>query len=277
MENNINSTSHLSVPNLSIKLEELRNSLRPGQQQLASWTAGKMAISAVPGAGKSHSLAVAAAMMIAQYRLHPRKQLIIVTYTRSAAAGIKAKIKERLKELKIPQTGFMVQTLHGLALNIATRNPDLSQLNLETSTVIIPTPSHRVIRSSVEKWISGNPRRYQLLLEGAEFDGEETERLRRQSVLRTEVLPKLAHTIIREAKSSGLNPEKVWELSDYSQEHYQILAIAAGLYEQYQIVMRSLDFIDYDDMILGALNVIENPKIRQVWQQQIFADRKSVV
>ena len=151
MENNINSTSHLSVPNLSIKLEELRNSLRPGQQQLASWTAGKMAISAVPGAGKSHSLAVAAAMMIAQYRLHPRKQLIIVTYTRSAAAGIKAKIKERLKELKIPQTGFMVQTLHGLALNIATRNPDLSQLNLETSTVIIPTPSHRVIRSSVEK------------------------------------------------------------------------------------------------------------------------------
>ncbi|EAM49773.1 ATP-dependent helicase [Crocosphaera watsonii WH 8501] len=271
MENNINSTSHLSVPNLSIKLEELRNSLRPGQQQLASWTAGKMAISAVPGAGKSHSLAVAAAMMIAQYRLHPRKQLIIVTYTRSAAAGIKAKIKERLKELKIPQTGFMVQTLHGLALNIATRNPDLSQLNLETSTVIIPTPSHRVIRSSVEKWISGNPRRYQLLLEGAEFDGEETERLRRQSVLRTEVLPKLAHTIIREAKSSGLNPEKVWELSDYSQEHYQILAIAAGLYEQYQIVMRSLDFIDYDDMILGALNVIENPKIRQVWQQQIFA------
>ncbi|MGK7880131.1 MAG: ATP-dependent helicase [Crocosphaera sp.] len=259
------------MTNLSIKLEELRDSLRPGQQQLASWTGGKMAISAVPGAGKSHSLAVAAAMMIAKYKLHPRNQLIIVTYTRSAAAGIKAKIKERLKELKIPQTGFMVQTLHGLALNIATRNPDLSQLNLETSTVIIPTPSHRVIRSSVEHWISSNPRRYQLLLEGAEFDGEETEKLRRQSVLRTEVLPKLAHTIIREAKSSGLRPEKVWELSHYSQEHYDILAVGAGLYEQYQTVMRSLDFIDYDDMILGSLNVLENPKIRQVWQQQIFA------
>ncbi|MGK7884087.1 MAG: ATP-dependent helicase [Crocosphaera sp.] len=267
----MNLTSNASVANLSIKLEELRNSLRPGQQQLASWTGGKMAISAVPGAGKSHSLAVAAAMMIAKYQLHPRNQLIIVTYTRSAAAGIKAKIKERLKELKIPQTGFMVQTLHGLALNIATRNPDLSQLNLETSTVIIPTPSHRVIRSSVERWISGNPRRYQILLEGAEFDGEETEKLRRQSVLRTEVLPKLAHTIIREAKSSGLRPEKVWELSHYSQEHYDILAVGAGLYEQYQTVMRSLDFIDYDDMILGALNVLENQKIRQVWQQQIFA------
>ncbi|MDJ0844800.1 ATP-dependent helicase [Crocosphaera sp.] len=271
MENNINLTSNSPLSTLSIKLEELRNSLRPGQQQLGSWEGGKMAISAVPGAGKSHSLAVAAAMMIARYQLHPRNQLVIVTYTRSAAAGIKAKIKERLKDLKIPQTGFMVQTLHGLALNIATRHPELSQLNLDTSTVIIPTPSHRVIRSSVEKWITRNPRRYQLLLEGVEFDGEETERLRRQSVLRTEVLPKLAHTIIREAKSSGLTPDKVWELSHYSQEDYNIFAIGAGLYEQYQMVMRSLEFIDYDDMILGALNVLKNPKIREIWQQQIFA------
>ncbi len=271
MEKNLNSTSNASLANLFIKLNQLRDSLRPGQQQLGHWEGGKMAISAVPGAGKSHSLAVAAAMLIARYQLHPRNQLIIVTYTRSAAAGIKAKIKERLKELKIPQTGFMVQTLHGLALNIATRHPELSQLNLDTSTVIIPTPSHRVIRRAVENWIIRNPRRYQLLLEGAEFDGEETERLRRQSVLRTEVLPKLAHTIIREAKSSGLTPEKVWELSHYAQESYDILAVGAGLYEQYQTVMRSLDFIDYDDMILGALNILENVKIKQVWQQQIFA------
>ena len=256
---------------LAIKLDELRKSLRPGQQQLGSWQRGKMAISAVPGAGKSHSLAVAAAMMIARYKLHPKKQLIIVTYTRSATAGIKAKIKECLKDLKIPQTGFMVQTLHGLALNIATRHPDLSRLNLETSTVIIPTPSHRVIRTCVEKWINNHPRRYQILLEGAEFDGEETERLRRQSVLRTEVLPQLAHTIIREAKSSGLTPDQVWELSHYASDPYEILAIAAGLYEQYQIVMRSLDFIDYDDMILGALNVLDDSKIRGLWQQQIFA------
>ncbi len=271
METNINLTSNSSLSTLSIKLDQLRESLRPGQQQLGSWEGGKMAISAVPGAGKSHSLAVAAAMMIARYQLHPRNQLIIVTYTRSAAAGIKAKIKERLKDLKIPQTGFMVQTLHGLALNIASRHPDLSQLNLDTSTVIIPTPSHRVIRTAVEKWIIRNPRRYQILLEGGEFDGEETERLRRQSVLRTEVLPKLAHTIIREAKSSGLTPGKVWELSHYAQDNYNILAIGAGLYEQYQTVMRSLDFIDYDDMILGALTVLNNLQVRQLWQQQIFA------
>ncbi len=260
--------SDLTLPE---KLQKLSNNLRSGQRQLADWGGGQMGISAVPGAGKSHSLAVAAAIVIGRYKLHPRKQLIIVTYTRSAAAGIKAKIKERLKELRLPQTGFMVQTLHGLALNISSRYPDLSQLNLETATVVIPTPSHRIIRSSVEQWIKANPRRYQVLLEGLQFDGEETERLRRQSVLRTEVLPKLAHIIVREAKSSGLSPQQVAQFSEYSTDFYNILGIGSGLYEQYEKVMRIQNFIDYDDMILASLRVLEDQNIRHRWQHETFA------
>ncbi|MCA1994619.1 MAG: ATP-dependent helicase, partial [Coleofasciculus sp. S288] len=44
-----------------------------------------------------------------------------------------------------------------------------------------------------------------------------------------------------------------------------------GLYEQYQAVARSRDFIDYDDMILAALRVLENDAVRQLWQNQFFA------
>ncbi|YAI82386.1 MAG: ATP-dependent helicase [cyanobacterium endosymbiont of Rhopalodia sterrenbergii] len=253
------------------KLQQLRNSLRTGQKQLADWERGEMAISAVPGAGKSYSLAVAATIMIGRYKLHSKKQLIIVTYTRSAAASIKAKIKKCLKKLRLSQTGFTVQTLHGLALNIASRNPQLSQLNLDTATIVIPTPSHRIIRTSVEEWISANHHQYQVLLQGFQFDGEETEKLRRQSVLRTEVLPKLAHIIIREAKSSGLSPQEVARFSEYSADHYNILGVGAGLYKQYEKVMQSLNFIDYDDITLASLRVLENTNIRNRLQQEIFA------
>jgi len=45
------------------------------------------------------------------------------------------------------------------------------------------------------------------------------------------------------------------KLSEESVDEYGILAIAAGLYEQYQNLMRSRDFIDYDDMIVAALRV----------------------
>ncbi|MFM7440054.1 MAG: UvrD-helicase domain-containing protein, partial [Snowella sp.] len=129
---------------------------------------------------------------------------------------------------------------------------------------------HRVIRETVEQWIRLNPDLYHILLEAPPFDQEETEKLRRQSVLRTEVLPQLAHVVVREAKSSGLLPQDIQQLSLISTDHYPLLAIAAGLYEQYEKIMKSRNYIDYDDMILGALKVLEDNVICQDWQQQIF-------
>ncbi len=251
--------------------EQLKNNLRSGQIPLAEWQGGEMAVSAVPGAGKSHSLAIAAAMTIARDRLNNRQQLVVVTYTRSAAANIKLKIRDRLRQLSLPQTGFSVHTLHGLALNIASRHPELSGIDLETITLITPNQNHRLIRTAVERWLDQHPDEYGVLLAGTYFDGEETERLRRQSVLRTEVLPDLAKTAIKEAKCSGLLPEDVWELSRQTKDNYGVLAIAAGLYEEYQGLMRSRDLLDYDDMILAALRVLENSSIRQLWQKKIFA------
>lgn len=251
---------------------QIENSLRPGQQQMAQWLGGEMAVSAVPGAGKSTGMAAAAAVAIARYGLHSRYQLIVVTFTRSAAANIKAKIRYYLqKKLSLPPTGFSVHTLHGLALNIASRHPDLSGLQLDNSTLITPNQSHRLIRTCVEQWIANYPGRYSKLLQGRQFDGEETERLRRQSVLRTEVLPGLAHSVIREAKSSGILPATLSQISSQSDDEYDILAIASGLYEQYQSIMRSRDLIDYDDMILGALRVLDNDRACQIEQNQVFA------
>jgi DNA helicase-2/ATP-dependent DNA helicase PcrA len=270
----------LPVPSLrETAITHIRNTLRPGQQQMADWNSGPLAISAVPGAGKSTGMAASAAIAIArQYErsselpLKTRRQLIVVTFTRSAAANIKAKIRKYLRDdLSLPQTGFVVHTLHGLALNIASRYPDFSGLQLENATLITPNQSHRFIRTAVEQWIARHPEHYYRLLEGIQFDGEETERLRRQSVLRTEVLPELATTVIHEAKSSGLSPQDLHSLSLQTTDRYAILKVAAGLYEQYQNLMRSRDFIDYDDMILAALRVLDNESARRIEQNQVFA------
>jgi len=255
---------------LMAQLQSLHSNLRQGQQGLADWNQGKIAVSAVPGAGKSHSLVIAAAIAIAKHQLHSRRQLVIVTYTRSAAANIKSKIRDRLKELKLPPRGFVVQTLHGLALQIANSHKELSGLNLDNATIMVPNLGHRIIRSSVDQWINKHPQHYQSLLEGISFDGEETEKLRRQSVLRTEILPSLTNMAVREAKSSGLLPEDLWEWSQTTGDNYQVLMIAAGLYEQYQDLMRSRDFVDYDDMILAALKVLDYQPMRTMWQNQVF-------
>lgn len=266
----------------NLALQALRDRLRPGQQRIADWQGGSLAVSAVPGSGKSTGMAIASALLLAR-RFYQGKdaqpgQLALVTFTRSAVANLKGKIRESLKELSLPSQGFMVSTLHGLALNIATRHPELSGLNLSRMTLVSPTQSSRLIRACVEQWISANPQVYQQLLEGQQTDQEETERLRRQSVLRSEVLPELAFTAIHEAKSSGLLPQDLQELSKNAEFRlspngatYDVLEIAAGLYDRYQAILQSRGYIDYDEMILAALRVLENESARQLWQSQIYA------
>jgi DNA helicase-2/ATP-dependent DNA helicase PcrA len=269
-------------------LQQLYDRLRPGQRTIADWESGSLAVSAVPGAGKSTGMAIAAAILLSKryqqaksQKTLPNGQLVLVTFTRSAVANLKAKIRYYLRELSLAPNGFVVHTLHGLALNIATRHPELSGLYLDRLTLVSPSQSHRLLRLSVEQWLNANPRLYQRLLEGQQFDGEETERLRRQSVLRTETLPDLAYTVVHEAKSSGLMPADLQQLSQTLQNRrsfssldetdYDVLAIASGLYEQYQNLLRSRSFIDYDDMILAALRVLQNDAARRLWQEQVFA------
>lgn len=253
------------------EIQKICSSLRPGQQQMANWQGGPLAVSAVPGAGKSHGMAIAAVLAIARYQLHSYHQLIVVTLTRSAATNIRIKIREFLKQLFLPEGSFVVHTLHGLALSIALRHPELSELDLENCNLILPTPSNKITRTCVENWIGNNPKHYQLLIEGCQFDGEETECLRRQSVLRTEILPKLAWKAIQQAKSSGLKPEDLWQLRYQTNDNYQVLTIAASLYQTYQEILKERQLIDYDEMILAALRVLQNESARKMWQNQVFA------
>ena len=267
----------------ALQIQQIIDSLRPGQKSLAKWRSGPLAVSAVPGSGKSTGMAAGAAIAIAHHQLHARKQLVLVTFTRSAAANLKAKVRQHLRSLSLPLNSFVVHTLHGLALNIASRHPEVSGINLspldsEGTTLVSPTQSHRLIRTAVERWIDENPASYQRLIEGNDFDGEETERLRRQSVLRTEVLPALAYTVIHEAKSSGLLPDALAEVARTMRvavpedgADYDVVEVAAGLYAHYQVLLAARGLIDYDDMILAALKTLKEPAIRDLWQSRVFA------
>ncbi len=263
---------------LEAELAALRSQLRAGQQALADWQGGPLAVAAVPGAGKSTGMAAAAAIAIARQGLHSQRQLLLVTFTRSAAANLRQKVRQNLISLGLPPLGFAVQTIHSLAYTIATRHPELSGVGAESRTLVEPQKGHRLVRTAVEQWVVDHPRLYQMLLEGQSSDGEETERLRRQATLRTDVLPELAKIIINEAKSSGITPGDLahWATTWQQRQQpdgvdYNGLAIAAGLYERYQALLEAQGWMDYDDMILGALRVLETPTAQGFWRSRIFA------
>ncbi len=250
-------------------LAHLAQGLRPGQDRLAQWQSGPMAIAAVPGSGKSHALAVAAVLTLARQPLSSEKQLVIVTFTRAAAEGIKQKIYDHLKGAQLPLTGFSVQTIHGLALQIASRHPESSGLDLELVTLQDVPKNHPIFQEAVDQWIQDHGALFEKLCQGARSDQEATEQLRRRFALRTEILPQLAHTVIHECKSSNLSPALVAQLGAEMQDEYQLLTIAAGIYANYQRLMAQANLIDYDDLILGAIRVLETPELQAYWQAQI--------
>ena len=97
-------------------------------------------------------------------------------------------------------------------------------------------------------------------------------------MLRTEVLPNLAYTVIHEAKSSGLLPDALADIAqtmtvgiEDGAASYPVVDIAAGLYGHYQALLKGNGLIDYDDMILAALKTLEDEAIRKLWQSRIFA------
>jgi DNA helicase-2/ATP-dependent DNA helicase PcrA len=49
------------------------------------------------------------------------------------------------------------------------------------------------------------------------------------------------------------------------------LTIAAGLYERYQALLAQRRFLDYDDMILAALRVLQDETAQRFWRSRIFA------
>ena len=259
----------VTLESVSASLDQLRNTLRKGQQTMADWQGGELAVAAVPGAGKSTGMAVAAALAISKFQLHRQKQLVIVTFTRSAVSNIRKKVSEHLKNLRLPQSAFTVSTLHSLAYTIASNHRELSGFGMGETKIVSESQKQRLIRNATNFWVKENPKLYDLLLEGKNFDGEDTERLRRQTVLRTDVLPSLAKEAIATAKSSGLSFSQLREAE--SPDGGYILEIAAGLYEIYERLLRQEGAIDYDDMILGALRVLENTGVRTYWQEKIFA------
>lgn len=262
-------TPRSSLGELELGLAKLRNTLRPGQRELADWLSGPLAVSAVPGAGKSHGMAIGAVMTLALAQLHRQKQLVIVTFTRSATANIKSRIRQHLNNLGLPRYGFSVQTLHGLALNIAASNVRHG-LNLSQATLITDVQKSRILRRCAQEWQQEHPQAWQQLLEGQFTDPEETELIRRRTALLTEVLPKLAQTSIAAAKSSHLSPQDLATLATAHQDAYPILDIAADLYDRYQTHLSARSLIDYDEMILAALRVLADPESRRHWQTQVY-------
>src|SRR4030066_1097998 len=171
--------------------------LRPKQQEILTYTHGRVGISAVPGSGKTWTISLLAADLLKRRILLDDQEILIVTLINSAVDNFYSRISSFIEARGlIPNIGYRVRTLHGLAHDIVRERPEL--LRLDTNFQIIDERESDSIRDGVaQTWLSSHPIKLDSFLDPL------LEATRRDWVLR-EQLPSLvkdvALSFIRYAK-----------------------------------------------------------------------------
>src|SRR5512143_1590992 len=131
--------------------------LRPKQQEIIRYTHGKMGISAVPGSGKTWTLSFLAADLLKRDILLDDQEILIVTLVNSAVDNFYNRISSFIEARGlIPNIGYRVRTLHGLAHDIVRERPEL--LGLDTNFQIIDERESDSIRHGVaQAWMQSHP------------------------------------------------------------------------------------------------------------------------
>ena len=233
---------------------------RPDQERILAYRGGRMGVSAVPGAGKTHVMAILAAQLMAS-AISDDQEVLIVTLVNSAVENVKRRVAELTGRLGLLQNlGYRVRTLHGLAHDIVRERPELVGL-ADDFSIVDERESEQACEGAAEVWLRGHPDSVD------EFLSLELSDSQREAVVQTqwpETLTSLATVFIRYAKDRGLTPDAVQTMLTAAGSRsgrppgiLRLAQIAAEIYVDYQTSLNSRGGVDFDDLIRLALLALE--------------------
>ncbi len=227
---------------------------RPAQAKILRYTGGKLGVSAVPGSGKTHTLSYLAAQLVRQ-AVRDDQEVLVVTFANSAVDNFHRRIREflQIEQGLIPDVGYRVRTLHGLAHDIIRERPALLGLP-EDFQIADERESNDILDEIVTNWLRGNS--------GAldEFISADIDDARRRWIER-ERWPDLARSIaaafIRRAKDVQATPAELRFRLPAWGGVWTLARMGVDIYQDYQ---RSLAFrgkVDFDDLVRLALEALQ--------------------
>jgi DNA helicase-2/ATP-dependent DNA helicase PcrA len=227
---------------------------RPSQSEILRYRGGTMGISAVPGSGKTHILSALTAQIISSGDLGVDQEVLIVTLVNSAVDNFSSRIGGFIKQRGlIPNVGYRVRTLHGLAHDIVRENPAL--VGLENRFAIIDEREADLIRKeAASAWLASNPDKLDDLL-NAELEDSKRDWVRRDKL--PEMLTGIALAFIRSAKDNRQTPESLRTRLDETPIPLPLAEMGWDIYTNYQRALTYRGAVDFDDLIRLALDALE--------------------
>ena len=256
--------------------------LRPSQADILRYPGGRMAVSAVPGSGKTFTLALLTAQLIADGRISPEQnqQILIVTYLNASVDNFRARVRSQLESAGLPPVGFDVRTLHSLSLEIV-RVAAGGSGDLDGPAVLDDVQSNNLLVQAVDSWIEQHSQLWH------EFLPDNSPQMRARW---RQITESMARSFMRTAKNQRYKPDDI--LVRYNSlpgppsmgegteppsaggkgqnpDATPLVYMLAGIYQQYQYRLIRQGMLDFDDLIWQAADLVENrPDLAETLRQR---------
>jgi len=228
---------------------------------------GKMAISAVPGSGKTHTLSYLAAQLVAN-KIAEDQEVLIVTLVNAAVENFRLRIAGFIKEMGLlPGMGYRVRTLHGLAHDIVRQRPGLAGLS-EDFVIVDEGEAARILEDTVQDWCHANPDFPEQYLTREDMSAKS-----RRWVLREkwpELMRDVARAFIRRAKDWRVTVEQLQGYLGAAPVALPLAHMGAAIYAEYQHRLAARGGVDFDDLIRLAYQILTTDadflaRLRRQW------------
>jgi len=213
-----------------------------------------MGISAVPGSGKTWTLSRLAADIIAKWELGTEQEVLIVTLVNSAVENFSNRIGSFIAEQGLlPQLGYRVRTLHGLAHDIVREKPAL--VGLEDRFQIIDEREAILIRNEASQtWLKTHPDFFDAYFK-PNLEEYSFNRIRNKDL--PDLVNSLANSFIRSAKDMRLSPDDLQKELAQQPAPLPLAEMGCEIYTHYQRALTYRGAVDFDDLIRLSLRLLE--------------------
>ena len=243
---------------------------REDQLPIIQYENGKMAVPAVPGAGKTFIVTNLVAKLLEEKR-QGKGKILILTYMNSAVNNFKIRIKKILEEKNIDEkNSYEVMTIHSLAVKIIKEKPEIVMLN-EDFNIADDLQKTMILNECINNFkINGGEKAFRFFLK----EQKDPIWVDRQLDAWEKGFYDLVQNTISELKYKDISPQK---LEEYMRENRRgILKIILPIYKEYERRLKANGLLDYDDMLIlayKALSIDEDLKIKyQNKYQYVFED-----
>ena len=243
---------------------------REDQLPIMEYEGGKMAVPAVPGAGKTFIVTNLVAKLLEEKK-QGRGKILILTYMNSAVNNFKVRIKKILEEKNIEEkNSYEVMTIHSLAVKIIKEKPEIVMMN-EDFNIADDLQKTMILNECINNFkLNGGEKAFRFFLK----EQKDTEWAQRQLDAWENGFYDLVQNTISELKYKDITPQKLEEY--LSKNRRGILKIILPIYTEYEKKLKSNGLLDYDDMLILAYKVLSmDEDLRKKYQnkyQYIFED-----